>query len=94
MIGSFFEYTAQSMEWATTAVILGVIATLGEMWRDKRGVASQAEVEVLKEKVDSMAERLHRAGALIERLMTLEEKVDTILMGKAMSSRQEEEEEE
>jgi hypothetical protein len=93
MIGLFFEYTAQAMEWATAAVILGVVATLGEMWRDKRGVASQAEVEALKEKVEGMSERLHRAGALIERLMTLEDKVDTILVGKAMASKEEEEEE-
>ena len=73
MIGLFFEYTTQAMEWATAAVILGVIATLGEMWRDKRGVASQAEIEVLKEKVDNMSERLHRVTALVERLMTLED---------------------
>jgi len=92
MIGLFFEYTTQAMEWATAAVILGVIATLGEMWRDKRGVASQAEIEVLKEKVDNMSERLHRVTALVERLMTLEDKVDTILVGKAMSAKEEEEE--
>lgn len=92
MIGLFFEYTTQAMEWATAAVILGVIATLGEMWRDKRGVASQAEIEVLKEKVDNMSERLHRVSALVERLMTLEDKVDTILVGKAMSAKEEEEE--
>lgn len=92
MIGLFFEYTTQAMEWATAAVILGVIATLGEMWRDKRGVASQAEIEVLKEKVDNMSERVHRVTALVERLMTLEDKVDTILVGKAMSAKEEEEE--
>lgn len=93
MIGLFFGHSIQALDWATAAVIIGIVAALGEMWRDKRGVAAASEVEFLKEKIEGMSERLHRISALVERLMTLEEKVDTILVGRAMASKQEEEEE-
>ena len=92
MAGLLFDYNVQALDWATAAVIIGVIAALAEMWRDKRGVAPAVEVEGLKEKVEGMSERLHRVSALVERLMTLEDKVDTLLIGRSMAAKEEEEE--